>query len=226
MFRQLFCKREKGFFPPFSQLGRWEAKTTESVCWGGIAPQCWCYVWAPVPILSHEEVLDVGGHSSSHLVLHTFIHRLWCKIHSHITNLSSQTVESQISSGMSRGNTHPRTGYQSCTQMKEHWFGFSNRFFLITGFQKHMLFVKYILRSSRQVLDYWTYLLIKDSCFQHFFSLGSPCILYQWRSGLLVHLNLLTISLLSSVTPPQYWNSQIHRNWQPLLKAKLTVIFF
>lgn len=63
--------------------------------------------------------------------------------------------------------------------------------------------------------------------FSTFFSLGSPSILYQWRSGLMwYYLNLLTVSLLSSGIPPQHWSSHIHRNWQPLLKAKLTVSFF
>lgn len=37
-----------------------------------------------------------------------------------------------------------------------------------------MFFVKYVLRSSRQVLDYWTYLLIKDSHFQHFSAWEAP----------------------------------------------------
>lgn len=88
-----------------------------------------------------------------------------------------------------------------------------------------MLFIKYVLRSSRQVLDYWTYLLIKDTCFQHFSASEAPV---YFTSGSQVSCSVFkfTNSLLSSVTPSQDWNSQIHRNWQPLLKAKLTVSFF
>lgn len=73
------------------------------------------------PLDCVKEVLDVGPHNSTHLLLaRSHVHRPWRKVHSHVTDLISQTVEPEISSGMSRGNTHPRTGYQGCTQMKEH----------------------------------------------------------------------------------------------------------
>lgn len=97
--------------------------------------------------------------------------------------------------------------------------------FKITCFLKHMLFIKYVLRSSRQVLDYWTSLLIKDSCFRHFSPWEAPV---YFTSGGQVSCSIFKFvnSLLSSVTPPQDWSSQVHRNWRPLLKAKLTVSFF
>lgn len=42
----------------------------------------------------------------------------------------------------------------------------------------------------------------QEQLFSTFFSLGGPCISYQWRSGLLVYLNLLTSACFPQLLPP------------------------
>lgn len=186
------------------------------MCWGGRAPQCWCQIWAPVPFPVREGGARCGAKQQhAPAAAHSHVRRPWRKVHSHVTNFSSQTVEPDISSGMSRGNTHPKNW------AVHKWKSIdlaSARDFLNSRFAETDAICKVcpgVIQTGPWLLN--TICSSRTVVF-NIFQPGKPLYTFsvEVRSRA-AYLKVLTVSLLSSVNSPEYQSSQIHRNWQPLL---------
>lgn len=172
---------------PFFQVGRWKAQSTEPLCWGGRAPQCWCRIWAPVPILSHEKVPDVGAHSSSHLLLHTVITTTDCGVRSTVRLPTS--VHKQWSHSYPPGCPEEIHTQELDIRVVHKWKSIdlaSARDFLNNRFAETHAICKVhpeVIQTGPWLLNLSAH---QGQLFSTFFSLGRPCILYQRRSGLML----------------------------------------